>query len=1289
MKKILFIAFLFISLGAFAQTRTTSVDLRGASTKATKEGRIYYNDVDKKFYGYNGTVWVELGATGGGGGSGADWLTNLTNIPADIADGDDNTQLTDAQITALGFIKTYTETDPIYGASQAANITAQHITDLGNLSNTNTGDQTGATLPITPNGNLGATNAQAAFQELQTDIDNLTAGGGITWATPINSNLEPDTDDTYSLGATNKLSLIRSSSVSTDIAIFNSHFRLAPQASEPTGVGNGSIYYDQNTNKFKFREAGNWIEISTTGGTTQNASEVPFTANGSIEATDVQAAIQEVRDEAGTPYLVLAADGTDANADDTEIQSWLDDTSGKVKFPPAGVYYISQAHTVATMAKLKFRGNPNAEFRLHPSFNENGVTHVWNFSGVGDLEIDGLIAFGDLASNQTFTNYNNEAYFIYSNAANDIKITNSHFTDMPKAAIKIEGANSVEIHNNTAVDNWNYFVWTVNCQLVNMSNNIADGLGLTAQNTGNTLGDTPLVFSQNDEYHNVDGLWLTDGKNTGVKTEGTEFVNWNQVHTKNIGKDPIKGHELGTDYGQIFVLTNSSSEAMLGHTSTADSGGHVLVKDFPYTRIHNFKAKGGNMATGTPNEYGVFINNIDLATQGIIDIDGVQIDDVADAFFYGYNITGTIENFHGNNYNLDPSIVQGGYQIQLADHLKIINTSSTNTVKPTTGDGFGYSVRGTNITFKNNYSNNSKSVGVLASVTGDSDLWDFSNNTITNYSDYGIGGNTQAVSTIKNFKYNGNIVDGAVPLRFDTSSATIQNFSAVGNNISGASSNLLTLVGTGSISELGYGSTTSNGGISKTPSVAGSVTVTATTDFDAGGGSGDGVISNVSVAGNTMTFTGANGGFNGDVTLPSGGGSSLWTEPSAGNILYDGTSVEVLNATFEVGTTGTGTKLIADIPNDRLDTNFSDIRLTQGYGTASDVYVNIGRTSSAKHDIGIRKSGSSTMNYIQGGTNGAANDVFELDHNGLLSTTATIAEIDAKGNTAVPTVEWVNANAGGGTVNTGFHSVVDLAADASFAYSNQVSGTGYRVFNSVTVAGTRTMTLDNLRTGQVDENYIVDVDGSTSVLEIVPGTATIFGLDQGTNNRVRVNALGTISLVEKTDGNFRVECSNCEWFTFTTNKYIEGSLVNPDNEVAGNYGSFTDSGSGTGRFSLSTSTDGIMSQSIQYDALNTDAGGFRAIHVDLASVIQNYDETKNYQIQFWVENVSGSDIRVQVDNTDTSDGTVQLSNATDTGANYTYDFNGQAAPVFRLFAGYSQGSTTRTMRFTNFKVIEL
>ena len=220
MKKTLFILFLFVFSGAIAQTRTNSVDFNKKTTApSTKEGRVYYNSTDKIFYGHDGTNWVSL-VGGGGGPEVNDLSANVTwanipdaNVPLSavsqhvdqafitglgFATGahtvNTDTQLTQAQVgafaTAEGFIKAFTETDPIFTASQANNITAQMITDLGNLSGTNTGDQNAAGVPVTAITNLTATDVQAALAEHQADIDGLAAGGsdGVISNAAINGN---------------------------------------------------------------------------------------------------------------------------------------------------------------------------------------------------------------------------------------------------------------------------------------------------------------------------------------------------------------------------------------------------------------------------------------------------------------------------------------------------------------------------------------------------------------------------------------------------------------------------------------------------------------------------------------------------------------------------------------------------------------------------------------------------------------------------------------------------------------------------------------------------------------------------------------------------------------------------------------------------------------------------------------------------------------------------------------------------------------------------------------------
>ena len=62
----------------------------------------------------------------------------LTTIPSTYLESGDNIS---ELINDVGYLASFTETDPIFAASQAANITAQHITNLNNLSGVNTGDQ--------------------------------------------------------------------------------------------------------------------------------------------------------------------------------------------------------------------------------------------------------------------------------------------------------------------------------------------------------------------------------------------------------------------------------------------------------------------------------------------------------------------------------------------------------------------------------------------------------------------------------------------------------------------------------------------------------------------------------------------------------------------------------------------------------------------------------------------------------------------------------------------------------------------------------------------------------------------------------------------------------------------------------------------------------------------------------------------------------------------------------------------------------------------------------------------
>ncbi len=113
--------------------------------------------------------------------------------------------VTESQISDLGsYLET--ETDPVYSGSQAANITATDITNLGNLSGTNTGDQDLSSLATKTA--LGDSTAQvrseipAAADGSETKVTagtNVTVTGSGTTASPYVVNASSGAT-TYSVG---------------------------------------------------------------------------------------------------------------------------------------------------------------------------------------------------------------------------------------------------------------------------------------------------------------------------------------------------------------------------------------------------------------------------------------------------------------------------------------------------------------------------------------------------------------------------------------------------------------------------------------------------------------------------------------------------------------------------------------------------------------------------------------------------------------------------------------------------------------------------------------------------------------------------------------------------------------------------------------------------------------------------------------------------------------------------------------------------------------------------------
>jgi uncharacterized protein (TIGR02145 family) len=178
MKKLYLILAIVLTTGLFAQSpqkmsyqavirnasntllSNTIVGMKISILQGSVNGTVVYAETQIPNTNANGLVSIEIG--NGTVVSGGFANINWANGPFFIKTETDPTGLTNYSIvgtsqllsvpfalhakTAESITGTITETDPVYSASQAANITASHLTKLSTLSGINTGDETASTI---------------------------------------------------------------------------------------------------------------------------------------------------------------------------------------------------------------------------------------------------------------------------------------------------------------------------------------------------------------------------------------------------------------------------------------------------------------------------------------------------------------------------------------------------------------------------------------------------------------------------------------------------------------------------------------------------------------------------------------------------------------------------------------------------------------------------------------------------------------------------------------------------------------------------------------------------------------------------------------------------------------------------------------------------------------------------------------------------------------------------------------------------------------------------------------
>ncbi|WP_430424371.1 hypothetical protein [Maribacter litoralis] len=240
-------------------------------------------------------------------------IAGTLSVPLTSIDTD--TQLTDAEIAAFGYLKTAPDNqqltleagnqlsltndgspidltpflddqnasevayDPINSGLTATN-TQDAIDELADSGFVNTDNQNAAAVPFTPAGNTTSTDVQAAIVEIQTEIDGITITG--------------ETNTASNQGVAGVPTFIQKNGVDLEFRSINSGSNKVAVSEDAV---NNEILVDINEANLTITESQISDLTHTINTDNQNAAAVPFTPAGNTTSTDVQAAIVEIQTE--------------------------------------------------------------------------------------------------------------------------------------------------------------------------------------------------------------------------------------------------------------------------------------------------------------------------------------------------------------------------------------------------------------------------------------------------------------------------------------------------------------------------------------------------------------------------------------------------------------------------------------------------------------------------------------------------------------------------------------------------------------------------------------------------------------------------------------------------------------------------------------------------------------------------------------------------------------------------------------------------------------------------------